>query len=211
MKTNLDDRAQFASAMNVSRETMDRLDCYEALIRKWNPSINLVAKSTLDSIWSRHFLDSAQILQISKTKTGHWADIGTGGGFPGLVIAAMAESANSNLRFSFVESDLRKATFLRTAVREMGLKADVIAKRAELVAPMNADVISARALASLNNLLSMAQTHLNRDGQAIFMKGAKYRTELREALENWTFRSDEYQSLTDKNAMILSIGDIKRV
>jgi 16S rRNA (guanine527-N7)-methyltransferase len=208
---NVDGRAQFASVMNVSRETMSRLDCYEALIKKWNPSINLVAKSTLAQLWSRHFLDSAQILRLSRVSQGHWVDIGTGGGFPGLIIAAMTLETYPDLRFSFVESDLRKATFLRTAVRELGLSATVIADRAETTEPLHADVMSARALASLDKLLALAEIHLQPDGQAIFLKGAKYRKELSEALENWTFQSDEYPSLTDPTAMILSIGEIKRV
>ena len=208
---DVDGRAQFASVMNVSRETMARLDRYEALIKKWNPSINLVAKSTIAYLWSRHFLDSAQILRISKATQGHWVDVGTGGGFPGLVIAAMSAGDHQELRFTFVESDLRKATFLRAAVREMGLVADVIADRAETIRPLNANVMSARALASLDNLLALAEIHLKPDGQAIFLKGATFRKELSEALENWTFQSDEYPSLTNPTAMILSIGDIKRV
>lgn len=208
-----DDKARdrFISTIDVSRETIRKLDVFEGLLKKWNPAINLVGKSTFEHLWTRHFLDSAQIFKISKHKSGHWIDIGTGGGFPGLVIAIMAAEQAPELTFTFVESDRRKTTFLQSAVREVDLKAKVLPERAEKLDNLAADVMSVRALASLDKLLGFAESHLNPDGQAIFLKGESFRKELREALENWSFQSDEYTSLTDKAAVILSIGDIKRV
>lgn len=202
---------EFQAKMNVSRETIDRLVVLETLLRKWNPSINLVGKSTLADMWSRHFLDSAQIFEISKFKQGLWVDIGSGGGFPGLVVAAMAVDMAPDLRFVLVESDLRKATFLREAVREMQLSVTVLSERAEDIEALGANVFSARALAPLPRLLAHAHRHLNSHGQAILLKGANFRRELTESLEKWTFQSDEYPSKTKKGAVILSIGDISSV
>ncbi|MBV1868932.1 MAG: 16S rRNA (guanine(527)-N(7))-methyltransferase RsmG [Marinosulfonomonas sp.] len=197
--------------LNVSRETIERLEMYEFLLQKWNPAINLVGKSTLANIWERHFLDSAQIFAIAKQKAGHWVDIGTGGGFPGAVVAAMAVDAAPELRFTFVESDLRKATFLRTVTRELGLNAETLALRIEDLPCLDADILSARALASLPALFGFAELHLKQNGQAIFMKGNSFKKEMIESLEKWSYQSDEYPSITDGAAVILSFGEIRRV
>ena len=204
-------RDAFKDRMNVSRETMERLDIYEALLKKWNPAINLVGKSTLDDVWTRHFLDSAQVLDIGGRQTGHWVDIGTGGGFPGVVVAAMAVDAAPKMQFTFVDSDLRKATFLRTVTRELGLNATTNAERIEALPPLNADILSARALAPLSKLLGYAALHLKPDGRTIFMKGGSFRNEVTESLEKWSYRSDEYSSFTDGSSVILSCGEIRRV
>jgi len=204
-------RDAFQDRMNVSRETMERLDIYEALLKKWNPAINLVGKSTLDDVWTRHFLDSAQVFEIGGRQTGHWVDIGTGGGFPGVVVAAMAVDAAPKMQFTFVDSDLRKATFLRTVTRELGLNATTYAERIEALPPLNADILSARALAPLSKLLGYAALHLKPDGRTIFMKGGSFRNEVTESLEKWSYRSDEYSSFTDGSSVILSCGEIRRV
>lgn len=211
MMAPVDGREQFLGLINVSRETLERLDIYAALLKKWNPAINLVGKSTVETLWTRHFLDSAQVFRISKVNHGHWVDIGTGGGFPGLVVAAMAKDAAPGISFTFVESDLRKATFLRTAAMDMGLAVKVISKRIEDIPSLSADVLSARALASVADLLGYADLHLKPDGRALFLKGATVDQEVTEALETWSFQSEEYRSMTDTTGVILSIGDIRRV
>ena len=204
-----DERAGFLAQVDVSRETLARLDCYAALLTKWNPAINLVAPSTLGQIWIRHFLDSAQLLEIAP-EGQVWLDIGTGGGFPGLIVAILAAEKRPDLRVTCIESDLRKATFLRTVVRETGIKAEVISKRIEQVEPLDADILSARALASLTQLLGFAERHLSPNGRALFLKGANHAAELQEALEMWSFRADTYPSKTSSEAVILSLGDIHR-
>lgn len=204
-------RADFQEKLNVSRETMERLDHYEFLLKKWNSAINLVGKSTLNDIWTRHFLDSAQVLEIAGRQTGHWVDIGTGGGFPGAVVAAMAVDVAPELRFTFVESDVRKATFLRTLTRELGLNSKTLADRVENLPNLAADILSTRALAPLTVLLGYAEQHLNPDGRAIFMKGGSFRKEATESLEKWAFQGDEYPSITDGTAVVLSLGEIRRV
>ncbi|WP_300518448.1 16S rRNA (guanine(527)-N(7))-methyltransferase RsmG [Aliiroseovarius sp.] len=204
-----DERAGFLTQVDVSRETLARLDGYAGLLTKWNPAINLVAPSTLGQLWTRHFLDSAQVLEIAP-EGRTWVDIGTGGGFPGLIVAILAAEKRPDLRVTCIESDLRKATFLRTVAREIGVKADVISKRIEQVDPLGADILSARALAPLAQLLSYAERHLSPNGRALFLKGANHAAEMQEALEKWTFRADTYPSKTSSEAVILSLGDIRR-
>ena len=203
-------RGDFLAQADVSRETLARLDCYAALLTKWNPAINLVAPSTLDHLWTRHFLDSAQVLEVAPAGNT-WVDIGTGGGFPGLVVAILAAELRPELRVTCIESDQRKATFLRTVARDCGIEVKVISKRIEQAEPQCADILSARALASLDKLLGFAERHLSPNGCALFPKGANHAVELQEALEKWTFQADTYASKTDPNATVLSLGDIRRV
>lgn len=204
-------RDAFVAAMDVSRETLDRLEIYADLLEKWNPSINLVSRATLPDLWRRHFLDSAQILEIASPEAAIWADLGTGGGFPGLVVAILAAEFRPALRVTCIESDLRKATFLRTVVREAGVEVTVISQRIEQVPTLGADVVSARALAPLATLIAYADRHLRPGGEAILLKGAGHAEEVRRALETCAFRMDTYPSKTDPEATILKLGDIRRV
>ncbi|WP_212522906.1 16S rRNA (guanine(527)-N(7))-methyltransferase RsmG [Actibacterium sp. MT2.3-13A] len=199
------------AGVDVSRETFERLKTYEALLRKWNPAINLVSRNTLDAAWTRHFVDSAQIFELAPKNTRHWADLGSGGGFPGMVIAILAAERAPEMRVTLVESDQRKATFLRSVAREAGVKAEVIARRIEEVPPLGADVLSARALASLTQLLGFAERHLCSGGIALFPKGAGHQAELDEALETWRFGVHKIPSRTEPGAVILSLGGIARV
>lgn len=204
-------RAAFQAATGVSRETLQRFDIYAGLLQKWNPAINLVAKTTLAHLWDRHFLDSAQLFDLAPENATTWLDLGSGGGFPGLVIAILAQERAPALRITCVESDQRKAVFLRTVIRETGINADVITARIEDLPPQAADIVSARALAPLRNLIGFAVQHLAPNGTALFPKGAQAAAELTDALEIWSFRVDEYPSRTDDQAVILKIGDIRRV
>jgi len=201
----------FLAERDVSRETLARLETYAGLLEKWNPAINLVAKSTLPDLWSRHFLDSAQLFDLRPEGARRWADLGSGGGFPGLVVAILAAEEAPQMRVALVESDHRKAAFLRTVVRETGISADIHAERIETLAPLAADVLSARALAPLSQLLGFAERHLSPSGRALFPKGATYQAELTEALAQWRFDVQKTPSKTDPGSVILSIGGIARV
>lgn len=195
----------------VSRETHERLSHYEALLRKWSPRINLIARSTYDQIWSRHFLDSAQVYRLSDPRAGLWVDLGSGGGFPGLAAAVLAAGDGRETEFRLVESDARKAAFLSTAARELDLgHVRVLTARAEELPPQGADVVSARALAPLSTLAGLACRHLAPLGTALFPKGANHRAELGQALESWRFLYDVSQSVTDPDAAIYSITEITR-
>lgn len=197
--------------LNVSRETFEKLDCYAALLRKWNPKINLVSKSTIDDLWTRHILDSTQIYHLADHPSCHWADLGSGGGFPGLVIAIMASEFGSPVRITLVESDMRKSTFLRAVIRETGINADVVTNRIELAAPLNADVISARALADLSTLLSFSSRHMAPGGRAIFPKGVNWKKELKAAQSKWNFDLEVVKSVTEVGPVILSITGVASV
>ena len=204
-------RYAFIREVSVSRETLQRLDRYAALLERWNPAINLVSKSSLSQLWVRHFLDSAQVLALAKNKRGHWVDLGAGGGFPGMVCAILAHDVAPDLRFTLVDSDARKAEFLRAVSRETSVPVNVITDRIEAIPPLNANILSARALAPLNSLLTYAERHLTVGGQALLQKGAAFREEIEEALESWAFQREEYPSSTDSTGIVLSLGDIRRV
>lgn len=206
-----DGRGAFCAEIDVSRETLDRLELYAELLEKWNPTINLVSKATINEIWTRHFLDSAQLCDLVTREIHHWADLGAGGGFPGLVVAVLLKERSPETKMTLVESDKRKATFLRTAVRELAVNTDVVSERIEGLTPLNADVLSARALAPLVKLCEFAERHLAPSGVALFPKGANHAEELKEALASWTFKSQEFPSKTNLNAVILKLGDIARV
>ncbi len=204
------DRQAFAEAWDVSRETLDRLERYEALIAKWNPAINLVARSTLDNIWTRHFADSAAAFAIAGLDRGKWVDLGSGGGFPGMVAAILAQEKAPEIQVICIESDIRKCEFLRTVARTLGLDVGVLSRRIEETPPQAAQVVSARALAPLPRLLDLAHRHLAPGGHAIFLKGANWRDEVETALETWRFAVENHPSPTSPDSAILRIGDIVR-
>lgn len=195
--------------VDVSRETFDALKAYEALVQRWTPAINLVSKSTVSNLWHRHIVDSAQIFSECPLSAEKWVDLGSGGGFPGIVIAILAKELWPRLHVTLVESDLRKATFLRQAALTLGLQATVLSKRIEALAPLSTDVLSARALAPLSALLGYAATHLARSGTAIFPKGARYQEEIADARKAWSFDIDIKPSLSEAEAAILVIRNIQ--
>lgn len=196
---------------DVSRETSERLETYAALLRKWNPRINLVSRSSLPDLWTRHFADSAQLHALAQHPVGHWVDLGAGGGFPGLVIAIMGLETGSPARVTLVESDARKGAFLRTVIRETGAPAEVITGRIEAVPPLMADVLSARALADLETLLIYAERHLAPHGTAIFPKGTSWEKELPAAHRTWRFDCRVAKSETEEGSVLLRITGVARV
>ncbi len=199
------------SLPDVSRETTEMLENYVDLLRKWNPRINLVSRSSMDDVWQRHILDSMQVFDIAQPATGHWADLGSGGGFPGLVVAIMSRSGTGSLAVSLIESDQRKAAFLRTVVRELDLNAKVICGRIEQVPPLNADFLSARALSDLTGLLTFTERHLSKGGVALFPKGENWQKELEDAKSNWNFDCQVVTSKTEPASAILKITGVTRV
>lgn len=201
--------------VEVSRETHRLLDQHVALVVKWSQVINLVARESLDHIRERHVLDSAQLLPIilEQRQTGalHWCDIGSGAGFPGLVVAILAAEIRPDLHMTLVESDARKAAFLRHAALSLGLSVTVRRSRVERLPGLCADVISARAVASLERLIQWAAPHLAEDGICIFPKGARWSEEVNPALASWRFRLHDYPSMTDPRGAILTVKDLHRV
>jgi len=195
----------------VSRETLERLALLERLLTKWNPAINLVAKSTIETTWDRHILDSAQLFNLAPAASRHWVDMGSGGGFPGLVIACLAADLRPNLLVTMIEADQRKATFLRQASRDLGLSTTILSDRIEATAPQMADILSARALAGFVTLLGFAQRHLGAGGLALFPKGASWREEVEAARKDWHFDLTTHPSATDPQGVTLAVKAITHV
>lgn len=197
--------------LDVSRETSDRLQGLAELLKKWNPAINLVSKSTLPQAWTRHILDSAQLYALAPPQVAHWADLGSGGGFPGLVIAILSRELDPARAVTLVESDQRKATFLREAARHLGLSVAVIADRIEAIAPLSASVLSARALAGLPDLCAFAARHLSPTGLALYPKGASFQEELDQARRDWAFDVTIHPSDTDPASVVLALKAVTHV
>ena len=195
---------------DVSRETFERLEIYAALVEKWTPRINLIARSTLPDIWTRHFADSAQVLNHVRHPIDHWVDLGSGGGFPGLVVAILGMDLRSPNMVTLVESDARKCSFLRTVIRETDAPARVITGRIETMPSLQADILSARALANLSALLSFAERHLSPGGTALFSKGAQWQEEVIRAQSKWNFDYQIATSEIESGSVILSITGVSR-
>ncbi len=195
---------------DVSRETMARLLEFSELVQHWTRRINLVSTSDRSLLWDRHIRDSAQLFNIAQPNWRLWLDFGSGAGFPGIVIAIMAQQSATDRRIVLVESDLRKATFLRTAIRQFQLNAVVHANRIADIAPQNADVISARALAALPTLIGLAQPHLSVSGVCLFPKGRQVAAEIEAARREWRFDLTSIPSRTDPDATILRLKGLAR-
>lgn len=200
------DAVAFQEATGVSRETLDRLGAYEATLRKWQPKINLVGPSTLPDVWRRHFLDSAQLFPLLPESTRVLVDLGSGAGFPGLVLAILGVP-----EVHLIESDARKCAFLREAARAAGASVTVHNKRIEAVSPIAADVVTARALAPLADLLAWAFPFIEGRGVALFPKGQNVAEELTATTKYWKMRAEPFDSRTDPTGTILRVSDLDRV
>jgi len=196
--------------LNVSRETIDDLETLVRLLKKWNKTINLVGKATIDDVWFRHILDSAQTWQFKPKTLKTWVDLGSGGGFPGLVLAILAKSGAPDAVFHLIESDARKCAFLRSVSRETSLNTVIHTARIEDVDEIAADVVSARALASVDALLGLSISFLSNNAYCLFLKGQGCATEVGKAHESWYFQSEMIESLSDRSGTILKLWNIQR-
>jgi len=195
----------------VSRETFDRLVAFEQMFQKWNRSINLVAQSTSADVWQRHILDSAQLGRI-EPDAKRWVDLGSGGGFPGLVMAfLLAERDGASI--DLIESNRKKASFLQTVVGQFNLPARVVARRIDdshaLVS--TPQIVTARALASLSTLLDLSAPWLTSGARGLFHKGRDYRVEVQESVHRWSFDLVEHPSVTDAGGVILELSNLRRL
>ncbi len=259
---HIDTPAAFAAAFPVSRETLAKLETYELLLKQWQKTINLVAPSTLDDLWHRHFADSAQLVGVasevassatsatgaipafiagthgpagpkarSRGDTGprnkprddggvaseeslprHWLDLGSGAGFPGMVVAIML-AETPGVRVTLIESDQRKSAFLREVARQTGAPVDILSTRIERAATQFrlpvADVVTARAVAPLGRLLQLVKPLLGDQGVGLFLKGRDAEREIKEARQRWQFDCDLQPSLTDDAARIMVIRNVR--
>ena len=202
----------FAAAFSVSRETLERLKIYESLLQQWQKTINLVAPSTLNQVWHRHFADSAQLVKLAPPVPNTWVDLGSGAGFPGLVAAIMlAETART--KFTLIESDSRKAAFLRETARATAVPVDILGCRIEAAATRasmrQSAVISARALSPLVRLLALAAPFTANESVCLFPKGREVSRELKAAENEWDFDCELVPSLTDAEARIAVIRNLR--
>ncbi|OWW01000.1 16S rRNA (guanine(527)-N(7))-methyltransferase RsmG [Rhizobium sp. R72] len=197
----------------VSRETQERLEHFVALFQKWARSINLSAPSTLDDAWNRHIADSAQIFQLQSTPL-RWIDLGSGGGFPAIVTAIMLAELGAGW-VHLVESNHKKAAFLRTALRETGGRGSVHPVRIEDAPSIveDCDFVSARALADLEKLFGYIEPWSKRNAKlrAYLHKGRDYRSELNKAHGGWGFDLLEHMSAVEQDSVILEIFNLQRV
>lgn len=193
---------------DVSRETYERLWVFGALAEKWSRRINLVSSATRSQIWQRHILDSAQLLPLIRRPVSHYVDIGSGGGFPAIVLAILLRDAGAVDRITLVESDARKSVFLRQASRDLDLGVQVLTDRIETLDPLEADLLTARALAPLSDLMKFASLHLKSGGVALFPKGRRAQDEIADLRDQTRFVIEGHPSRTDPEAMILEVKDI---
>lgn len=199
----------FRDRLDVSRENMDRLTLYAACLERWRRRINLVGAASMADLWRRHMLDSAQLLHHLPASSGALIDLGSGAGFPGLVLAIL-----TGRPVHLVEADSRKAAFLRECARLTGAPATVHACRIEQMTPIPAAVITARALAPLPRLLGLAWPFLAVSAAfapiCLFPKGAKWQQELTAAQNKWKMSVESLASMTESTGRILRLGDISR-
>ncbi|HKY19417.1 MAG TPA: 16S rRNA (guanine(527)-N(7))-methyltransferase RsmG [Rhizomicrobium sp.] len=195
---------EFAAKAGVSRETLSRLKAYADLLTDWNARHNLVAKSTLPDLWHRHIWDSAQLVSLVPAQARTLADLGSGAGFPGLVLAALLPSVSVTLH----EATTKKCAFLQAAAARMGLAVTVRNARIEDLPPYPFDVVTARALAPLPRLLEYAHRFTNPNSVCIFLKGQNVGPELTEAHKCWNMKVSQVPSQTDPSGAIVTVREL---
>ena len=200
----------FARVFHVSRETIGRLETYATLLAQWQKAVNLVGPATLDDVWHRHFADSAQLLaHAPEAKT--WIDLGSGAGFPGLVVAILLLEHGQG-HVTLIESDQRKAAFLREVARRTAAPVDILGMRIETAAtqlkiPL-ADVVTARALAPLDRLLELAHPFFGRHTKGLFLKGQTAEDEIEAAKARWQFDVSVNPSQTDRTGRVVIVSGL---
>jgi 16S rRNA (guanine527-N7)-methyltransferase len=201
------ERAEVLEEFDVSRETAARLDRFVALLLSWQNKANLIGRSTISSLWRRHIGDSLQLLPLAAARARVWADLGSGAGFPGLVIGcALAEREGA--RVHLIESNAKKAAFLREAGRETAAPVTIHAARIETIEPelvSASDIVTARALAPLDQLLRLAAPMLTKGAQGLFLKGQDIERELTQATKHWIIDADIVPSRTSATGRILRV------
>jgi 16S rRNA (guanine527-N7)-methyltransferase len=202
----------FAEVFKVPRETIHRLERYAALLAHWQKSTNLVALSTLPRLWPRHFADSAQIRGLAP-EARLWLDLGSGAGFPGLVVAIL-QTGQPGFRMHLVESNKKKCAFLAEVVRETKAPVDIHAMRIEELGEsahrLRADVVSARALAPLPRLFELAQPFCGARTTGLFLKGREAEAEIETAKTGWDFSATLHPSLTSADSHIVEVRALGR-
>lgn len=195
----------------VTPATKQVLEHFVRLLAEWQRVHNLVAPSTLDDVWTRHVADSFQLIEHAPSGWREWVDLGSGAGFPGIVVA-IASKGHPKRHVTLVESNAKKAAFLRASIREAGINTSVAKERIQAHAQRfgrNADVVSARALAPLPELLALGELYANPDTVMLFLKGREYVHELRSASQSFDFDVVDSKSATDSGGHVLAIRNVR--
>ena len=201
----------FFDLITVSRETEQKLVKYGEVLTKWNAKINLVSPKTIPDLWQRHLLDSAQIIKFISPKALKIADLGTGAGFPAMVLAIIKNDFNLNFETYLVESDTKKCAFLQEVARICEVKnVKIINQRIEAAAPIEADLITARALTNLDDLFNYGYRHITKCGEFMFLKTQNVDNELIEAQKKWSFDYKLESSISDNAGLIIIIKNIEK-
>lgn len=203
-ETPIGEKNEVFSHFSVPRGTREKLERYVELLQEWNERINLVAENSLSHVWSRHILDSAQLYPLIPASAKSLADLGSGAGFPGMVLAIMG-APNVHL----IESVGKKASFLRAVSKELAPDAVVHQERIEAIRGFHVDIVTARALKALPELLRLAKPLMHKDSICLFLKGQKTDEELTEAKKYWTFACEKIPSLSDRSGTVLKISNLK--
>ncbi|MEO1543824.1 MAG: 16S rRNA (guanine(527)-N(7))-methyltransferase RsmG [Pseudomonadota bacterium] len=208
-------REEFIEYFDVSRETVERLDIYAETLLQWQPKINLISPRTVDELWGRHFADSAQLFSLLPNQPSHTADLGSGAGFPGLVLAIMraetyADRGEEKVRL--VESDQRKAAFLREVSRKVDVAVDIDVSRIEYHANHSSfktvNTVTARALAPMHKLLGYAVPFFSPATTGLFLKGREVEAEIKDAEDHFAFAYRMVPSVTDPEGRIVVVTNL---
>ena len=195
----------FAEIIPVSRETLARLEAYAELLTRWSARINLIGRDTIADLWRRHILDSAQLRAFVPDRARNMIDLGSGAGLPGLVLAIIGVPG-----VELLEADSRKCAFLREAARITEALVTLRPCRIEAVSPHPVDFVTARACASLDRLLGLAEPFLAPDSECLFLKGERVGEELTLARKRWTMTPSLHQSRSDPRGVVLRLQQVAR-
>lgn len=208
--TNFYSLDDFANEFNVSRETRDVFNRYGQVLLKWQKRINLIGSKTIDDMWRRHFQDSAQLINLLESRPKSWLDFGSGAGFPGMVVALLLRD-DPDFTMHLVESNGKKAAFLREVARETKAPVIVHGVRVESLEMKDLDVVSARACSALSQLLDYAAPFCSQDTVLLFPKGQDVDQELTLIPKYWSMALKKFPSHTDPSASIICIQELHRV
>lgn len=197
----------FAALTGVSRETLARLKAYVAFLGEWNARHNLVSRESIAHVWHRHVWDSAQLLPLIPETARRLADLGSGAGFPGLVLAALLRE-RADFRIVLYESVAKKCKFLEEAAARMDVTVEIRNARIEAARPERFDAVTARACAPLTRLLRYAQHFQGKGTVNLFLKGQSVEDELTEAHKSWSMKVIKHQSRTDPSGIVLEIREL---
>lgn len=201
----------FMEKYSVSRETFDSLKAYQSLLIEWQKKFNLVSNNSLEEAWERHFIDSVQLWKFIPETARSLLDFGSGAGFPGMVLAVIAKEKTPYLKVGLIESIAKKTMYLKTVAAELCVDVEIFNDRIENIPVQKVDVITSRAMTSLNGLLDYAHRFCKPETICIFPKGKKYAEELAEAHRHWKFKCRIEPSEVSEEGRILIVSNLSKI